>query len=85
MRWTRSLQRCLLMKLTMHWASRLELEGKCSQWCAAAFPGNDNDGVWSCTLNSHEESVIRKAYFKKAQKYHPDKNPDGRVSALWPC
>ena len=43
-----------------------------------------NTGLVSCSFSGlaqgvdHDDSKIRKAYFKMAQNYHPDKNPNGR-------
>ena len=34
-------------------------------------------------VSAADEARVRKAYFRMAQKYHPDKNPDGRVSQIY--
>lgn len=63
----------LLKDVLMEWKKEVEKKGSAmSAEEAYKILGLDTG------VGGHEESKVRKAYFKLAQKYHPDKNPEGR-------
>ncbi|EDV26296.1 uncharacterized protein TRIADDRAFT_21978 [Trichoplax adhaerens] len=63
----------LLKDVLMEWKKEVEKKGSSMSSEEAYKILGLETGV-----GGHEESKVRKAYFKLAQKYHPDKNPEGR-------
>ena len=64
----------LLKKVLTAWRTEVQRQ-PCSMSVDEAYAALDLP-----TGERHKDNAVRHAYLKLAQKFHPDKNPTGRVS-----